>query len=169
MNRGRGPVVSSRQPDAQAITKENWFMKHVLAAVIVFLLAGIGHPSATVHASAAGGAVKVTVHYTGKGTVDPSHKIWVWLFDNPNIGAGSMPIDQTSLDKNHGDVVFEGVAPGEVWIAVAFDEQGAMMGDAPPPTGTPIGILSKDGKPISVVPGDKGAASVSFDDTLRMP
>ena len=56
------------------------------------------------------GTVKVTVHYKGKGKVDASHKFWVWLFDTPNIGAGSMPIDQIALDKNGADAVFDGVA-----------------------------------------------------------
>jgi hypothetical protein len=145
-------------------------MKNVLAAVVVALLAGFAPPAGTLHASpAAAGAVKITVHYTGKGTVDSSHKIWVWLFDDPNIGAGSMPIDQATLDKNDSEAVFEGVAPGEVWVAVAFDENGVMTGDGPPPTGTPIGILMKDGKPAGVTPGEKGIATLTFDDTMRMP
>jgi hypothetical protein len=146
------------------------FMKNVLAVVGVALLAGFAAPAgALLAAPAAAGAVKITVHYTGKGKVDPSHKIWVWLFDNPNIGAGSMPIDQAALDKNDSEAVFEGVAPGEVWVAVAFDETGVMTGDGPPPTGTPIGILMKDGKPASVVPGEKGTATLTFDDMMRMP
>ena len=44
--------------------------------------------------------MKVTVHYKGKGKVDGSHKLWVWLFDTPNIGPGAMPLDQVALDKN---------------------------------------------------------------------
>src|SRR5215212_353612 len=98
-------------------------MKKVLASIIVILLAGLAQPASVLNASSAvtvsAGAVKVTVHYKGKGKVDGSHKIWVWLFDNPNIGAGSMPIDQTSIEKNDSEVVFDGVAPSQVYIAVA--------------------------------------------------
>ena len=69
-------------------------------------------PSASLTAAppAAGsaGTVKVTVHYTGKGTVDASHKLWVWVFDTPNIGPGAMPIDQVALDKNDVDAVVRG-------------------------------------------------------------
>jgi hypothetical protein len=149
-------------------------MKKVLASVVVILLAGFAQPSSVLHASSAAtvtaGAVKVTVHYKGKGKVDGSHKIWVWLFDTPNIGAGSMPIDQTSIDKNGSEVVFEGVAPSQVYIAVAFDESGSMMGDAPPPTGTPIGILmGANGTPNAVAPGEKGPVVMTFDDSMRMP
>ena len=147
-------------------------MKHVLAVVAVALLAGLA-PTGTLHASPAAavtaGSVKVTLHYKGKGKVDSSHKIWVWIFDTPNIGPGAMPIDQGSIDKNDAEVVFDGVAPGTVYIAAAFDETGVMAGDGPPPTGSPIGILMTDGKPSGVTPGEKGVASLTFDDTQRMP
>jgi hypothetical protein len=149
-------------------------MKKFLAVAVVTLLAGLAQPSGSLHASPAvsinAGTVKVTVSYAGKGKVDASHKIWVWLFDNPNIGAGSVPIDQMSLDKNDAEAVFEGVAPTQVYVAVAFDEQGVMTGDGPPPTGTPIGILGgQNGPPTGVTPGDKGAVKITFDDSFRMP
>ena len=150
-------------------------MKKVLTLAFAALLATVAQSGAPLHAAplathATAGAVKVTIHYKGKGKVDASHKLWVWLFDSPNIGPGAMPIDQVALDKNDVDAVFDGVAPENVWIAVAFDESGAMMGDAPPPAGTPIGILSgKDGVPMPVVSGAKDAAVLTFDDTQRMP
>jgi hypothetical protein len=149
-------------------------MKKVLASIVVILLVGLA-PAAGVLIAAPGvtvnsGAVKVTVTYKGKGTVDASHKVWVWLFDTPNIGAGSMPIDQIALDKNGTDAVFENVAGDKVYVAVAFDEKGAMMGDGPPPTGTPIGILmGPDGTPNGVTPGGKDPVAITFDDTIRMP
>jgi hypothetical protein len=116
------------------------------------------------------GTVKVTVTYKGKGKVDTSHKLWVWLFDTPNIGPGAMPIAQVALDNNGGDAVFENVAGDKVYIAVAFDEQGAMTGDAPPPTGSPVGLLmGADGTPRGVTPGDKAGTTLTFDDSLRMP
>lgn len=148
-------------------------MKKVLTVVVATILIGLMQPAGVLQASPAAavtaGAVKVTIHYKGKGKVDSSHKLWVWLFDSPNIGAGSMPIDQSSSDANDAEVVFAGVAPSEVWVAVAFDESGSMAGDGPPPTGTPIGILMKDGKPVSVTTGEKGIAVLTFDDTMRMP
>ena len=73
-------------------------MKKALSLVVAALLAVLA-PSAVLNAApltaaVAAGTLKVTVHYTGKGKVDASHKLWVWLFDTPNIGPGSMPIDQ---------------------------------------------------------------------------
>ena len=114
--------------------------------------------------------MKVTIHYKGKGKVDTSHKLWVWVFDSPNIGAGSMPIGQVSLDKNDAEAVFDGITVGQAYIAVAFDETGAMMGDAPPPTGTPIGVLmGSDGAPSAVTPDGTAPVALTFDDSLRMP
>ena len=149
-------------------------MKKVLASVAVILLAGLAPATGVLNAAPAvtgnSGAVKITVTYKGKGTVDTSHKIWVWLFDTPNIGPGSMPIDQIELDKNGADAVFDNVAGDKVYVAVAFDEKGGMMGDGPPPTGTPIGILmGSDGAPGGVTPGDKAPVALNFDDTIRMP
>jgi hypothetical protein len=150
-------------------------MKKVLASVVVILLAGLVPAAGSLNAapiatSVTAGTVKVTVTYKGKGKVDTSHKLWVWLFDSPNIGAGSMPIGQLALDANGTDAVFENVAGDKVYVAVAFDEQGAMMGDAPPPPGTPIGVLAgADGAPRGVTPGSNDAVALTFDDTQRMP
>lgn len=149
-------------------------MKKVLTLAVAALLVNLVQPAASLNAAplaaSIAGTVKVTVHYKGKGTVDASHKVWVWVFDTPNIGAGSMPLDQIALDKNGAEAVFEGVAADKVWIAVAFDETGAMQGDAPPPPGTPIGVLlGKDGAPAAVVSGSKDAVVLTFDDSQRMP
>jgi hypothetical protein len=115
------------------------------------------------------GAVKVSVNYKGKGTVDAQHRIWVWLFDTPDIGPGSMPIAESSIDANGKAVAFDGIDAKQVWIAVAFDESGTMAGNAPPPSGSPIGVLlSADRTPQSVVPG-QDAVVLTFDDSQRMP
>jgi hypothetical protein len=146
-------------------------MKKALTVVVAVLIAALAQFSAPLVAAPAGaGTVKVTIHYTGKGRVDASHKLWVWVFDSPNIGPGSMPLDQISIDKNDTDAVFQGVGIDKVYIAAAFDESGSMMGDAPPPTGTPIGILSGDnGAPIPVTSGAKDAVALTFNDNFRMP
>ena len=150
-------------------------MKNVLTMAFVALLAASVQPNASLNAAplttaVTAGTVKVTIHYKGKGKVDTSHKLWVWVFDSPNIGAGSMPIGQVSLDKNDAEAVFDGITVGKAYIAVAFDETGAMMGDAPPPTGTPIGVLmGSDGAPSAVTPDGTAPVALTFDDSLRMP
>jgi hypothetical protein len=123
----------------------------------------------TVALAKVAGTVKVTVNYKGKGTVDAKHRVWVWLFDSPDIGPGSMPIAELAVDANGRVAAFENIAAKRVWIAAAFDESGVMNGNAPPPSGSPIGILlGSDGTPKSVVPGDDAAVLI-FDDSQRMP
>ena len=51
-------------------------------------------------------AVRVTVKYTGKGPVDETHRVWLWLFDTPDIGPGSMPIAELSIGKNGDTATF---------------------------------------------------------------
>jgi hypothetical protein len=81
-----------------------------------------------------------------------------------------MPIGQVAIETNGADAVFDNVAGDKVYVAVAFDEQGAMMGDGPPPSGTPLGILlGSDGAPIGVTPGGKSPVRLTFDDSQRMP
>jgi hypothetical protein len=120
-------------------------------------------------AKVAAGTVKVTLNYKGKGTVDESHKVWVWLFATPDIGPTAMPIAQLSIDKNGDVAAFDGVIEERVYVAAAFDQQGVMSGDGPPPQGSPIGILmGADGAPRGVAPGET-AITLAFDDSIRMP
>lgn len=149
-------------------------MTRIASIAIAVVIAAVTAPPAVLHAAplSAGttaGTVTITVTYKGKGTVNGSHKLFVWLFDSPNIGSGSFPIAQVSLDTNATAAVFDGVSADKVYVAVAFDELGVMTGDGPPPTGTPIGLYAgKDGAPIAVVPGDKGVATLVFDDSQKM-
>ena len=159
-------------------------MKQIVPIAFVVMIAATAPHLSTILAASAGastalgtgalakvaGTVKVTVNYKGKGTIDKSHLVWVWLFSSPEIGPGSMPIAQLTVDANGGVATFHGVGSEQVWVAAAFDQQGAMTGDGPPPSGTPVGIFAgPDGMPRPVVPGDKGAITLTFDDSFRMP
>lgn len=116
--------------------------------------------------------VKVTVKYSGKAMVDKSHRIWVWLFDSPNIGPDTMPLAEDSIDKNGGTVTFTGIAAKEVYVAVALDEKGGFMGQAAPPAGSPTaiyGAMKLGDKPKPIVPGPKeGSVVINLTDAQRM-
>jgi hypothetical protein len=115
------------------------------------------------------GTVKVTVKYTGKGQVDATHRLWIWLFDSPDIGPGAMPVAELSLDANGATADFADISSLKVWIAVAYDEQGGFTGSAPPPSGTPIGIYMNANGPAAASPDTREAVVVTFDDSQRMP
>ena len=143
------------------------FWKRAMAGVLAAGLIIASVATATPEAEQAG--VKVTVKYTGKGTVDSGHRIWIWLFDTPDIGPGAMPIDEQSLDTNGATATFAGVAAGKVWIAIAYDERGGFGGAAPPPSGSPVTLYMEKGAPGIVTPGPDGSVTVTFDDSMRMP
>lgn len=139
-------------------------------AVVLALSAHVGLQAE--QAKSEVGSVSVTVKYTGKGTVDTTHRLWVWLFDNPTIGPDAIPIGEQSIDKNGGTATFPSVSAKEVYIAIAYDEGGGFMGSGPPPPGSPIalyGATGPDSPPQAVTPGPKAAVTVTFDDSQRMP
>lgn len=159
-------------------------MKQIVPLAFVMLMATAAvHLSTAVAASAgaraaaadaaailkSAAAVHVSVTYNGKGAVDARHRVWVWLFDTPDIGPGAMPIAGLSLDTNGSLAAFDGISAAQVWIAAAYDESGTMTGNGPPPSGSPIGLLvGPDGRPQSVAPGSEPVA-LTFDDSQRMP
>lgn len=145
----------------------------VTLALSAVLAAGVMGEAIRVHAApldgVAAGSVKVTIDYKGKGTVDGSHRVWIWLFDTPEIGPGSMPIAETSVERNGETAAFE-VGNQRVWIAVAYDEKGVMTGNSPPAPGSPVGIYSSStGAPEAVMVGARDAVVLTFDDSIRMP
>ena len=139
----------------------------LLAALVVFAQASA---RAEQTKAAADSSVNVTVKYAGKGTVDPSHRLWVWLFDTPQINAGSIPIAEMSIEKNGGTATFANVAAKEVYIAIAYDEGGGFQGQAPPPPGSPVtfyGVKAPTDPPAAVTPGAKAKVSVTLTDAQR--
>jgi hypothetical protein len=116
-----------------------------------------------------GGQLAVTVEYKGAGTVDKEHRLWIFVFDTPNISAEAMPVTTGTLAENGAAYTFVGL-PKEVYLAVAFDEQGGYDMSGPPPLGTPItihGMESGGATPVASG-GDDAKVTVTFDDSIRM-
>jgi hypothetical protein len=121
-------------------------------------------------ATAATNDVTVTITYTGKGTVDDSHSIVAFLFAEPNVGPQSRPLGPPQIVTKNGQTVTFKNAPGSaVYVLAIYAEKSPYDGrSGPPPTGTPIGMYSKDGKaPTAVTPGPKTAIKLTFNDTKR--
>jgi hypothetical protein len=116
-----------------------------------------------------GGEVAVTVAYTGKGPVDATHEIWVFLFDTVP-GRHAKPLMTQTINKSGDTAVFKGVTQDPSYVAVAYDEVGDYDGTAaPPPVGTPIAYYSTDGKTASPLKTGGGAKiKIAFNDTRRM-
>jgi hypothetical protein len=113
--------------------------------------------------------IAVTVNYTGKGVVDASHGIYVFLFTSPDLSPQSQPVGPPQVvQKNGATVTFLNVAASPVYIAAFYNETGAYQG-GPPPPGAPIAQFRRDpkGPPTPVTPGPKTMVRLSFNDAQR--
>lgn len=149
-----------------------WTRARLLCALAIVGVLGIpASGSARAGQEAASGKLSVVLNYTGGGTVDQNHRIWIWLFDTPNISTDSEPIATGVVSSNGGAYKFVGL-PKTVYIAAAYDEKGGYDGTSgPPPPGTPYTIYGGGSGAATAVPtgGDDASVTVSFDDTLRIP
>ena len=145
----------------------------VVAMVAAGLVLTANFGRAQQAAAPVAGKLKVQVEYKGKGTVDATHQVWIWLFDTPDISAQSNPIATGVLKENKTAYKFAGL-PKDVYIAVAYDETGGYDGmSGPPPQGTPVLVRGGTGPgsaATSVATGDDDTkVEITFDDTIRMP
>ena len=103
-----------------------WTRARLLRALAMLGVLGIfTSGSARAGQEAASGKLSVVLSYTGSGTVDQNHRIWIWLFDTPNITIDSQPIATGVVSANRAAYKFVGL-PKEVYIAAAFDEKGSV-------------------------------------------
>ena len=136
-------------------------------ALSAHLLAGQDKPAES-------GKLAVSVDYTGKGTVDKDHHLWIWVFDNPDSStwADTSPLAVGTLTEDGATYKFAAL-PKQVYLAAGYDEKGGYDGaSGAPPQGTPVAVYGAEaGGPAAAVPtgGDDATLKFSFDDSFRMP
>ena len=111
----------------------------------------------------------VTVNYKGKGTVDASHKVIVWLFSESDLTSASRPLATQFVTKNGETVVFKNAPATPVYIFAVYDDKGGYDGiSGPPPHGLPASLYRKGPKtpPVAVKAGGP-AIRFTFDDSER--
>ena len=119
--------------------------------------------------------IQVQVNYTGSGTVNAEHKIFVALWDTPDFvsSSDSRPVAVKSLDSKTGTVTFSGVQKVPAYVSSAYEPSGKWDGESgPPPAGTSVGMFSKTPPkpdPIDVAAGKSVTVKISFDDTTKLP
>jgi hypothetical protein len=137
----------------------------VLGAVSGLTLAG---SAAVIPVTSRAGDLSVTATYKGKGPVDETHEILVFLFDHPTPIATSERLGMQVVTKDGGTARFTAVAADTVYITLVYDEKSNYDGrSGPPPAGAPIGSYAKAGRPVPVKPGPDAKVTVSFDDSRR--
>ena len=120
------------------------------------------------------GPLLITVDYQGPGTVSQDHQLSVFVFDDPNMSADSLPIWTGQLADNQKTLSAGSFEAPTIWVAVTFDETGGYDPFAgPPPSGSPFALYSTDptGMPTGVALHDdqETEIAIAFDGTLRMP
>ncbi len=130
----------------------------------------IGVLLGTVIASAQ--SVQVQLHYTGSGTVDATHKIYVALWDSAGFmsdGAGP-PMDVKGTTSKDGVVTFTDIQKSTVYVSTAYDPSGNWDAQSGPPKGSSLGMYSKKPpapEPIAVAAGKTVKVTITFDDTAK--
>ncbi len=122
-----------------------------------------------------GGTVRVQINYTGTGTVDESHKIFVALWGSPDFAqpnANVMPLAVKNVTSKNGIVSFSDIQKTPAYVSAAYDPTGKWDGQSgPPPTGTSLGMYSKappQPAAIDVAPGKSAKVTITFDDRQKM-
>ena len=119
-----------------------------------------------------GQTLQVQLHYTGSGTVDEGHKIFVALWDSADLNSGP-PTDVKSATSKNGIVTFSDVKRVPAYVSAAYDPSGNWDGaSGPPPTGASLGVYSKTPPkpdPITITPGKVAKITLSFADATKVP
>ena len=115
--------------------------------------------------------IQVDINYTGSGTVNANHKIYVALWDSLDMSSGP-PVAVLSVNSKQGAVTFSDVQRVPAYISTAFDPKGAWDAQSPPPSGASLGMYSKNPpkpEPIDVAPGKTVKVAIRFDDSAKVP
>ena len=127
----------------------------------------------TVRADDKARTLKVKVNYTGSGTVDDKHQIQVFVFDSPDFAQGNaMPVGMQAISSKTATATFSDIAKSPAYVAVIFDPTGGYDGQSAPPSGSSIGMYTKEPPQpgaIEIGEGKTVEVEVAFDDSFKMP
>ena len=121
-----------------------------------------------------GSTIRVALDYTGSGTVDENHKIYVALWDSPNFThAGATPIAVQSSSSKTGTVTFSNVKTSPAYVSCAYDPTGKWDAQSgPPPSGSSLAMYSKtpgSPEPVDTSGGKTASVTIRFDDSVKVP
>jgi hypothetical protein len=141
-----------------------------LCAITLLPLAGVlaQTPKAAV--------LEVHVTYTGAGTVDESHKLYVALWDTPDFtkegASGIAPIAVMPINSKSGTATFADIQKNPVYVGLIYDPTGKWDNQSEPPSGTSLGLYSTEPgvpAPIQLEPGKTTKVSATLDDSYKKP
>jgi hypothetical protein len=142
--------------------------KHLRVLLGLFVLFAA---SVAAQTSADKRTIQVDVSYTGGGTVDAGHKIYVALWDSSDMSGGP-PAEVKSLDSKKGTVTFSSVQTVPAYVTTAYDPTGHWDAQSPPPSGSSLGMYGKNPPnpdAINVAPGKTVKVGITFNDAVKVP
>jgi hypothetical protein len=142
--------------------------KRLWTTLGLFMLCSV---CALAQASADKRTIQVDIDYTGSGLVNASHKVYVALWDSSDMSGGP-PVAVLSLNSKKGTVTFSDVQRVPAFVSAAYDPTGNWDAQSPPPSGTSLGMYSKNPpnpQAIDVAPGKTVKVTITFDDTVKVP
>jgi hypothetical protein len=140
------------------------------------ILAGVllARPAALPYAGQEqGGTIRVQVHYTGKGAVNQSHRIFVALWNSPAFAEPDpkgKPAAVKDVVSKDGIVSFSHVKESPLYVSCAYDPAGRWDGRAAPPNDVSIGIYGNAAlqpQPVHATPGALTNIEITFDDSVK--
>ncbi len=139
----------------------------------LFVICGALLLGALMASAQPGLTLQVQLHYTGSGTVDETHKIFVALWDSASFtdGDGGPPVAVQSTTSKNGTVTFSDVQKVPAYISAAYDPTGNWDAQSAPPSGSSLGMYSKTPpkpEPINIEPGKTAKVTISFDDSNKV-
>lgn len=116
----------------------------------------------------------IKVNYTGAGTVDDKHKIFLFVFDSPDfVQGGVVPIASKTASSKTEAVTLTELTTSPVYLVASFTPDGSYDGESgPPPSGSSMGMYSKTPgtpEPVKIEPGKTTEIDLAFDDSSKMP
>jgi hypothetical protein len=161
-------VYPLTQPEVET---EHTMKRYLAVSAALFLSSFAGF--AQTAAAHKGSALQVHVKYTGSGTVDQAHKIYVALWDSPDFVKPSSnlePFAVAPLTSKSGTVNYQDVAHNPVYVSMAYDPTGKWDAQEEPPTGTSLGLYATTPgipAPVQLEPGKTTKISATLDDSLK--
>jgi len=139
----------------------------------LFVICGVLLLCALLAPAQQGLTLQVQLHYTGSGTVDETHKIFVALWDSAGFadGEGGPPVAVQSTSSKNGTVTFSNVQKVPAYVSAAYDPTGQWDAQSNPPSGCSLGMYSKNPpkpEPIDITPGKVAKVTISFDDSNKV-
>jgi hypothetical protein len=140
-------------------------MRKRLSALTVALLAA----TALTIAQSSDRRIQVDVTYTGSGTVDAGHKIYVALWNSATMDGP--PVEVQPLASKTGTVTFKNVQTVPAYVTAAYDPSGKWDAQSPPPSGSSLGMYGKppNPDPIRAEPGKITKIKLTFADANKTP